>query len=150
MEYVFFQAIISFTSIIILLNAYWAFSFVSFQTFECSAKFNSSNCIFSLWHIKKSWNVFFQCWGFFHQFWSNIGKKFAEFFNKVLRQKKVVLLFPKIDWVKNYYHSPTCIVKCVLEYIFLISKYKQTIKKTRIQKKQKKLKKKTKYLQQID
>ena len=29
-----------------------------------SSKFNSSNCIFSLWDVKNSW-IFFQCWGFF-------------------------------------------------------------------------------------
>ena len=47
-------------------------------------------------------------------------------------QKKIVL-FLKIDGVKNFYHSPAHIVECISEYIFLIKKKKQTkkIKKKR-------------------
>ena len=59
-------------------------------------------------------------------------------------QRKVVL-FLEIGWVKNiFFHLPTRIVsQCVSEYIFLISKNKLAKKKTktRIQKKEIKLKK---------
>ena len=58
-----------------------------------------------------------------------------------LGQKKVVL-FLEIGQVKIFYHSPSCIVECISEYI-LISKNKQ--------KKEKKLKKKKRdYLRKID
>ena len=57
-----------------------------------------------------------------------------------LRSKKV-FLFPKIGRVKIFYHSPARTVKCVLEYIFLISKNKETSKKQRKRKKEKETKK---------
>ena len=50
---------------------------------------------------------------------------------KPLRLKKVAL-FPEIGRIKIFYHSPTRIVECVSEYIFLISK--KTNKQTRRQK----------------
>ena len=50
-----------------------------------------------------------------------------------------------------FYHSPACKVECVLEYIFLFSKNKQTSKrKARVQREQKKLKKKREYIREID
>ena len=52
--------------------------------------------------------------------------------------------------VNFFYHLPACIVECVREYIFLISKNRQASKKrTRIQKKQKKLEKKREYLRKL-
>ena len=55
-------------------------------------------------------------------------------FGRALGQKKVVL-FPEIGRVKLFYHLPACIVECVLEYTFLISKNnKQTTKKHKNQK----------------
>ena len=57
--------------------------------------------------------------------------------------KKKVVLFPEIGPVKIFYHSPARIVECVSEYIFNFKK------KTRRQKMQKKLKKKTEYLWKI-
>ena len=54
------------------------------------------------------------------------------------RQKKV--LFLEISQVKKFYRSPTCIVECVSEYRFLISKNKQTSKKKNNPKKAKETK----------
>ena len=51
----------------------------------------------------------------------------------MLGQKKVAL-FPEIGEIL-FYHSPARIAECVSEYILLISKNRQTWKKTRIQKK---------------
>ena len=62
-----------------------------------------------------------------------------------LGQKKKKSCFRKPTEWKNFYQSPACIVEYVSEYIFLISKNEQSKKnqnKARIQKKQKKLKKK--------
>ena len=63
-------------------------------------------------------------------------------------KKGKIVLFPEIHRVSFFYHSPACIVECVSEYIFLISK-KQKKKTKAIQnkakqedkKRQKKLKK---------
>ena len=70
------------------------------------------------------------------------------------RPKKVAL-FPEIDRVKIFYHSSACIIECVSEYTFLISKNnKQTNKNNnnnnKNKKKQKKRKKKREYLRKID
>ena len=51
---------------------------------------------------------------------------------------KKVVLNPEIGRVKNFYHSPARIVKCLSEYIFLIKKNKK-----------KKLKKKREYMWKI-
>ena len=64
---------------------------------------------------------------------------------------KKVALFPEISQMKISLYSPARKVGCISEYIFLISKNKQTKKnkKTRTQK-QKKIKKKKEYLQKTD
>ena len=66
----------------------------------------------------------------------------------MLRPKKVVL-FPEIGRMKNY--SLARIVKCVSEYMFLISK-KQTKKEKKYKntKKEKEIKEKREYLRKID
>ena len=53
---------------------------------------------------------------------------FAFVFSTIHSGKKVVL-FAEIDRMKIFYHSPTQLVKCVSEYIFLIAKNKQAGKK---------------------
>ena len=48
----------------------------------------------------------------------------------LVRPKQKVVLFPEIDRMKNFYHSPTRIVGCASRYAFLSSKnIKQTTKK---------------------
>ena len=74
-----------------------------------------------------------------------------QFSQQISKTKKKVVLFPEIGRWKFFHHSPARIVACVLEYTFLISKNnKQTTKKHKNQKKQKKLKMKREYLQKID
>ena len=76
------------------------------------------------------------------------GPKLEKHLIHLFHQAKKVVLFPEIDRVSFFYHSPACIVECVSEYIFLISK-KQKNKTKTIQnkakqedkKRQKKLKK---------
>ena len=53
-----------------------------------------------------------------------------------VRPKKLVL-FPEVGQVKFFHHSPARIVECVSEYIFLISKNKQTSIKNKDTKKAK-------------
>ena len=67
------------------------------------------------------------------------------FFVIYLRSKKV-FLFPKIGRVKIFFHSPARTVKCVLEFIFLISKNKETSKKTKKTEKRKRNLKRKKYI----
>ena len=53
--------------------------------------------------------------------------------------------------VNFFYHSPACIVECVREYIFLISKNRQASKKrTRIQKKAKETREEKRVSSEID
>ena len=66
---------------------------------------------------------------------------------KLLRLKKVAL-FPEIGRIKIFYHSPTRIVECASEYIFLISKKTEQTNKQE-DKKQTKLKTKREYLWKI-
>ena len=63
-------------------------------------------------------------------------------------KKGKIVLFPEIHRVSFFYHSPACIVECVSEYIFLISKKQKNETKTiqnkakqEDKKRQKKLKK---------
>ena len=63
-------------------------------------------------------------------------------------KKGKIVLFPEIHRVSFFYHSPACIVECVSEYIFLISKKQKNKTKTiqnkakqEAKKRQKKLKK---------
>ena len=65
--------------------------------------------------------------------------RFSVGFRHILAKKSSLYFWKSVGW-KFFNHSPAHIVRCVSEYIFLISKNKQA-KKT-IQKKQKKLKKK--------
>ena len=48
--------------------------------------------------------------------------------NKFRTRPKKGVLFPEIDRVKVFYHSPTCIFKCVSS---LLSKNKQTSQKNK-------------------
>ena len=55
-------------------------------------------------------------------------------------QTKKVALFPEIDRVKSFYHSPARIVECASECQFLITKNKQTTTKNKNAKKAKETK----------
>ena len=76
------------------------------------------------------------------------GPKLEKHLIHLFHQAKKVVLFPEIDRVSFFYHSPACIVECVSEYIFLISKKQKNETKTiqnkakqEDKKRQKKLKK---------
>ena len=76
------------------------------------------------------------------------GPRLEKHLIHLFHQAKKVVLFPEIDRVSFFYHSPACIVECVSEYIFLISKKQKKNKnntkqsKTRRQKKAKETKEK--------
>ena len=69
------------------------------------------------------------------------GPKLEKHLIHLFHQAKKVVLFPEIDRVSFFYHSPACIVECVSEYIFLISKKQKNKAKQEDKKRQKKLKK---------
>ena len=59
-----------------------------------------------------------------------ICQKYISFF---MRSKKKIL-FQEISCVKIFYHPPAHIVKCVSEYIFLISKKHKTTRRHKAKK----------------
>ena len=67
----------------------------------------------------------------------------------ISRPQKVVLFRKSARW-KKFYDSPARIVKCVSEYIFLISKNIKQKKASKNRKRQNKLKKKREYLPKND
>ena len=148
----------------------WLFNFENLRcgTYQIETLIRKQQDLF-MWSLKTLWLCFskIQFFIFKMQNISNLigqnSEQIFDIFNScnadinemqnawlVQQWTKKVALFPEIGRVKIFYHLPVRIVKYVSEYIFLVSKNTKTSKKTRIHKKQKKLKKERQYLRKIN